>query len=268
LNLPHFGIRTAVLRHGSRTVLLTQWSQRLGNYLYFALHAFLEAQAGNDYRVLDSGLDPDWYECFPGLANYTTQKVRWFDKREHVPELFYQGYGSDFTPEDLTAFITTVLTPKLDPSPDRDTVTVNVRHGDYYASPEAIAKWGFDVSAYLRTALSLAEAKAPVEAVRLVSDDSDWAAGKLHEARPDLSVTEVVPGPPPNQLFALARSRRLILPNSTFSFWAAYMSELLHAPDEVEIYVPAMHARGVNDGRPWQHAPSWKAIPTRPAPDA
>ncbi len=265
--VPHFGIRNALLRHGRRKVLLTYPGLRLGNYLYFVLHAFLEARAGRDYRVLDTGLGSQWYETFPRLVDYTVQRPGPFDRREAIPELFYQRYGSDFNAADLTAFITSVLDTDLAPSSEDAIITVNVRRGDYYESSRRIATFGLDFGDYLRSALDLARSRAPVEAMRIVSDDNEWAASAVAQAAPELPIDEVIPGPPPNQLFALARSSRLILANSTFSYWGAYMSEVVHSPRGVDVYVPAHHARNLNGGEPWQHAPAWNAISTQPVSD-
>ena len=78
------------LRRGSRTVLLTPRSTRVGNLLYFWLHADIEAAAGRDLRVLrneifarhgyvfkDKELQKtfeamDWYKADPA---FTADKV-------------------------------------------------------------------------------------------------------------------------------------------------------------------------------------------------
>jgi hypothetical protein len=216
---------------------------------------------------LDTGLGSQWYETFPRLVDYTVQRPGPFDRREAIPKLFYQRYGFDFTTADLTEFISSVLDVDLEPASQSATITVNLRRGDYYESSRRIATLGFDVGDYLRSALALARSISPVEGMRLVSDDNEWAVGAVAQAVPELPIAEVIPGPPPNQLRALARSSRLILANSTFSYWGAYMSEVVHDPQHVEVYVPALHARNLNGGEPWQHAQAWHAVSTRPVPD-
>jgi hypothetical protein len=235
-------------------VLQTYAGLRIGNYLYFALHAFLESRDGHDYRVLDSGLDAEWLP-------------RIFDRTEPIPKLFYQQYGTDFGPSDLAAFVQSIMGALPRVAVDRDTVTVNVRRGDYYSSVERINEFGFDVAQYVNLALARAESHRPIAALQIVSDDSAWTSHMLRVIRPDLTVSDVVRGGPLLHFAALANSPRLVLANSTFSYWGAYVSEVLNGAEGVEIYAPDLHSRLVQNGQPWQHAPSWTALPTLPVAD-
>ena len=109
---PRPGIRTALIRRGGRSVLVTYPGLRLGNYLYFALHAWRTVREGRDYRVLDTGLGNTWYSHFPGLRDVMVDRIRPFDRREVIPPLFYQHYGADFDDRDLHEFVSTVLAIK------------------------------------------------------------------------------------------------------------------------------------------------------------
>jgi hypothetical protein len=263
---PRPGLRTALIRRGSRRVLMTYPGLRIGNYLYFALHAFLAQRNGQDYRVLDTGLGEVWYERFPKLEGLMVDRVRAHDRREFIPPLFHQNYGADFDDTDLTSFTKSVLEISTGQQFEPTSITVNVRRGDYYESPQRRHEFAFDVVHYLNAAIGRAQAHHPVSSVKLISDDPAWAAAAFADARPDMKCTEIVPGPPDHQLLALARSPRLILANSTFSYWGAYLSAVASSPEPTEVYVPDMHDRTVMGGRAWQHAPSWTAIETHETP--
>jgi hypothetical protein len=261
------GVPARFLRRGSRTVLQTYAGLRIGNYLYFALHAFLESRGGRDYRVLDSGLDSDWLTLLPGLSRFLVQRPRIFDRTEHIPQLFYQQYGTDFGSGDLAAFVRSTMGALPRVAADFETVTVNVRRGDYYSSAGRINEFGFDVAQYVSLALAHAESQRPIAALKVVSDDSAWTSHMLSVIRPDLVVAEVVNGRPVHHFAALANSPRLVLANSTFSYWGAYVSEVFNGAEGVEIYAPDLHSRLVLNGQPWQHAPSWTELPTVPVAD-
>ncbi len=255
-------LRTRFVRRGKRTVLGTYPGLRLGNYLYFALQAHIAAHGGREYRVLDTGLGEEWYAAFPALRGLTVERIRVFDRREHIPPRFYQAYGEDFTQDELARFVLEVLQPPALPSFAAGTVTVNVRRGDYYVSPERTRDFGFDIPHYLTAALELAEAQAPVDRVVVVSDDVAWAAQAVAAARPDLGQRELVHGSAVDHFMALARSPRLILANSTFSYWGAYVSDALHA--HASVHVPDFHSRSATDAGAWQHAPWWTPVSTLP----
>ena len=248
-------------------MLVTYPGLRMGNYLYFALHAWKEVLKGRDYRVLDTGLDAYWYEHFPALRDLMVDRIRTFDRREHIPPLFYQEYGEDFDESDISGFAASILrlpTPALF---DSDTVTVNVRRGDYYESAARRDELGFDVPDYLKRALTRAGAEREIKSCRVVSDDLEWAARAVACARPGLPISELVIGPPIDHFIALARSARLVLANSSFSYWGAYVSTVLHAPRQISVYAPDLSTRAKLGGRAWQLAPWWKTVPTRRARD-
>jgi hypothetical protein len=255
-------LRTRLVRHGKRTVLGTYPGLRLGNYLYFFLHAYASALRGSEYRVLDTGLAEEWYAAFPALRGLSVNRTRIYDQREHIPPLFYQAYGQDFTQDELTRFVRDILPIPGLLSFDPDTVTVNVRRGDYYQSPERSDEFGFDIPSYLTTAFGLAEARGPLNRVVVVSDDVEWAGRAVTAARPNLDHCELIHGSPVEQFLILARSPRLILANSTFSYWGAYLSDVIHG--QADVWAPDLHSRAAMAGRAWQHAPWWTTVATVP----
>ena len=268
------GIRT-FLRRGDRTVLVTYPGLRLGNYLYFALHANSEQQRGRDYRVVDSGLDPVWRTVFPSIESLVVDvdDVRFRDRREHIPACFYQAYGHDFSHAELEAFIRAYLLPHVSVpdaprTADGGAVTVNVRRGDYYSDPGFRQNFGFDLETYLAQALSEVEAARPITAITVVSDEPEWcvrALGEVMAGRP-WEIRPQPAGDPVQDFLTVARSARLVITNSTFSYWAAYVSKVLHGDRQLGVWAPDFHSRAMNGGRPWQHDPGWHAVDVATSP--
>ena len=138
------------------TVLETYPGLRIGNYLYFALHAHQRRSGRSRLRILDSGLDGAWLEAFPRLVDLmaTPLQARWWP-RNSIPPSFLQEFGAHFTGAALDEFVGSVLIASSalaeaveDDVPD---LVVNVRRGDY-TEPEFINLYGFDIADYVRRA--------------------------------------------------------------------------------------------------------------------
>jgi hypothetical protein len=119
---------------------------------------------------------------------------------------------------------------------------------------------------YVRVAVELAAEMKPVRSILLVSDDLDWCRlklGRLSEVAPlrfppaGASVIE--------QLALLATARRLVLANSTFSYWGGYLSNRVQVghgggPNYADVIAPRFHNRQVRGGAAWQHDPRWSVV--------
>jgi hypothetical protein len=251
------------LRKGS--VLLTYPGLGVGNYLYFLLAAYADSVAGAPARVLDSGLDPAWRAALPRLEPLLAgpEDLAWRRAR-YIPPSFLQAYGVDFSSAELQRFVREVMLPTLPlpvgPTPD---VVVNVRRGDYYADPAFRRLYGFDVVDYVHRALDeLATVTTPAW-LSVVSDDPAWCAEQL-AGLADRADRVTFGAQTPGSLgdfVEVAAARALVLPNSTFSYWAGYVSGFVHGDDHVGTWVPDLHQRNIDDGRPWQHDPRWRTLP-------
>ena len=261
-----------VLGH-RRSVLMTYPGLRIGNVLYFALRAFSEQERGCDYRVLDPNPDNDWAPGFPRLASLLLppRELRVLDQRVDLVESFFQGFGTDFSREELEHFIRTILLtgPALKNLMDgcredeAPSVTVNVRRGDYYDNPDFKALFGFDVQSYVLAAISEVErTTGPLASVLVVSDWIDWCREHLSwlgDHAPTLRFEGSENGTQSN-LRRIAEARRLIITNSTFSYWGAYLSNVVHGDGHGGVWVPSLHSRAIAGGQAWQHDPRWKVL--------
>lgn len=257
------------LRHGRRSVVMTTEGHRLGNLLYLWMYCHSGRARGRDVRTLANSHTPPWDDLWElterGLV-VSREAMRVWDRREEVPERLHQRWGRDFTREDLDGFARDVLVQGrfaglVEPGPG--TLTVNVRRGDYYANPDYRALFAFDYPGYLEAALDLSLSRdGQPDDVRVVSDDPSWCREHLRALDRFGDRVEFLDNDPLHDLAALASSARLVLSNSTFSYWGAYLASIVHAgtPSGARVVAPAFHRRDLDGGRAWQLDPRWTAL--------
>ncbi|MCF6376281.1 alpha-1,2-fucosyltransferase [Nocardioides KLBMP 9356] len=237
----------------------------MGNLLYFWLHADIQAAAGRDVRVLHNAHVAAWDPIWPELRpRFGADVVRRTDRLLNVPPTHFQQFGRDFSRSELDAFVRTrLLTPEfisLAPDPDPNLLVVNVRRGDYYSNDEYRARYAMDIARYVRRAVDLAAARASISHVAIVSDDPRWCLDHL-DFLGGLGPVRIVSGDPADHLAFLSSARHLVLANSTFSYWGAYLAGV--RSDSPTVVAPAFHAVDINDGYAWQLDPIWHMIDTR-----
>ncbi len=102
-----------------------------------------------------------------------------------------------------------------------DGITIHVRRGDMWQNPESRKVHGYLEFAYYESALNLMPSNLPI---RIVSDSTKLARDLFKNCKKEIQFIET------NSdvlldFNLLAESRYLIVANSTFSWWAAYLSE-------------------------------------------
>ena len=262
----------AVLTRRHRSVLMSYPGLRMGNVLYFALQAGIRRKAGEDFRILESGSGAGWLEAFPSLNPYMlpSSQLRFSDRRVGLPPLFFQEWGIDFTQADLESFIQSAILSAPAWREWREGcglrgegVTINVRRGDYYSNPDFRKVYGFDVERYVHRVIDhIRDERGQLGPVNVVSDDPQWCRQHLNWLSNQSSSLTFM-GPESGVLsnfFSIAASRTLLITNSTFSYWASYVSNEIYGDNRSQVWVPSLHSRAVRDGRPWQHDPAWRAI--------
>ncbi len=247
-----------------RTIYWTPQSGRgFGNYLYYWLIADAQQRMGVDYRVLHAPSMDRWLTLLPSIQHTLTipaKHVAWNDKRETRPA---QRFGVDFTRDQLEVFIENHLSHSdllAGERPHQDSLTINIRRGDYYNVPHIRTNYGFNLEAYLDLALERATNNGEVAAIQVVSDDINWCKTTIGPTLGGIAPTEyIIPSSAENDFRVVANSARIIGTNSTFTYWAGYVSNFLYGARS-HVVMPDFHARHINEGRAWQLDPDWDIV--------
>lgn len=284
-SLPDFGkFKSRVLdsvRRGPNEVNWTPPALGFGNHLYMWLHAWKRQQAGVKSCVLIHKSMEPWLSTFPELRRLSVSRrdVGFFDRRFISSG---QSFGTEFSELELQGFISSCLLEstsfKAELSRARQglagrSLVVNVRRGDYYSVPEFCTIYGMNIESFVQEAVSRVAAEIDITGVRVVSDDPKWCRdnlGVLNDYGPvDYGTEERTPL---RDLATLAAADTLILANSTFSYWGAYINNVLRsAQSPCNVWAPAFHGRHpashsryVGEGLAWQLDPNWNVIDDLP----
>lgn len=259
-----------LVRRGPRTVLWPSELVNFGNLLYLWLQAARRQWAGEDVRVRATAPASKWRAAFPEIWDHLVlpgADVRFSDLREHGD---FQRLGRDYDRAAVQRFCTDyvndapgVVSFQREADDfrvqDTSTIVVNVRRGDYYSNPEINARYGFDVLGYLSEALR----RLPVggiERVHLISDDLSWCRTNLASPVASLGaqLTAASNVDPIRDFALLTMSRRLIITNSTFSYWGAYAASTRFADSLV--VAPRFHTRDWLGGASCHLLPEWNVV--------
>lgn len=248
-----------------------------GNHALAWFWAWRGAVHGQERRVLRTDAMEPWLDLFPAARELTLARrdVRLRDARPRpwtIPSDRGAGeFQQDWTREELTDFVDEVLLSSpafhlllCQTSMGADTLVVNVRRGDYY-DPEHVDQWGFDIVAYLSQVVPRAVAQRPTRRVHVVSDGMDWCREHLSWLGDHVDeVTWADPSHSAQQHFAtICGAPRLVVTNSTFSYWGGYVGDVLHGRGH-EVWAPRFFNRHQNDGRSWLLAENWNVVETIP----
>lgn len=257
----------SLVRRGHRTVILPPPAVNFGNFLYLWLQAHRAQQNGRDVVVARVPRMDPWLELLPYVTDRLVipqTEMSFFDRRDLSS---HQCWGADYIPSDVQRFVRdALLGSRLDlRAAERGDghIVVNIRRGDYY-SPKFASRFAFNIPPYLEVALARSIAVGgPAESVHVVSDDIAWCRAHLEtlfSAR-GLHVTYQPPDSGPvGDFAALAGARRLILTNSTFSYWGAHVSNTLFRDNAEQVVVPLFHDRLVWEGEAYQLNPAWTVV--------
>ncbi|WP_303966453.1 alpha-1,2-fucosyltransferase [Rothia mucilaginosa] len=237
-----------MLRRGNKIILLSPKIARGGNWLYFWAQAAALRHHGKDKASLLYGPGMDaWIEEFPRLNAITARDADYgfFTRRSGY---FPSDIETDIGEEDLHYFVREYILPserfskRLEQAEDfidEKTLVINVRRGDYYSVPLIKKEFGLDTTTYVHEAVKHLQTIINPSKIIFVSDDLKWCRENLSQLSSIAPCSFEKMGPSMfDDLALIAHAPYLILTNTTFGYWGAYIGELL---DQKVVLSPGIH---------------------------
>ncbi len=161
------------------------------------------------------------YDNVLNRVNSQTRLIRGYFQRYVIVERVW--------PELLNAMSQSdVFRPALNASPKKQ-IAVHLRYGDYASNPRSRAYHGLTLPEYYASATSYLESQKCYEKIVIVSDDRVRAKGdflKFYDG--DLVVEASNGNNHYEDLTELASSAGLVISNSSFSWWSAWIAHRRH----------------------------------------
>ena len=134
--------------------------------------------------------------------------------------LYFSGYWQSFK---YTDAVRKELISFLDIDFAHSKIAVHIRRGDYVTNKNAATFHGtLDLSYYYEALIHL-RTQSSVTDVEVYSDDPDWV--KENFKIDGFTIKIVTPGEPLSDLKKMAKCSYFVIANSTYSWWAAYLSQ-------------------------------------------
>lgn len=253
------------VRRGRPIAWVPEW-MGLGNLLYMAKWAYDGQVHGEDRRVLlhpkrarEVGLFPEAADRFFVSRNevrFTDQRVMpWSGPRpKHPPRS---------NPGDDEGFIRSCLLPGSTVLDQRmlleGQMVVNVRRGDYFSVDAHRDEFGMDQKEYVRLAIRESiRAHGRPEGFVVISDGLDWCRTELGGILSEIAPTVYKDGDIAHDIAVIVHAPRLLITNSTFSYWGGYIGDVLQPGREV--IAPRFFSRAQDGGMATQLRPHWLVI--------
>ena len=259
-------VRDFVRRNGRGIAWSPEW-MNLGNLLYLGLWA---SRSDNRFVLAHARHEPA-LSLFPHLRErlfISPSETRFTDQRlmpwTAASRLTHGAFDSPDGVEDFVREMILVDTPLLNQEINLDdTLVVNVRRGDYYSVPKNQAEFGMDQASYIHLAATMSvETLGTPSRIVVISDDIPWCRANLDRTLQALAKVEYLDGPLIHDLRMLIHAPRLVIPNSTFSYWGAYIGDTINP--ERQVIAPWLFSRHRNGGAADQLLPHWKVIEDLP----
>ena len=212
-----------------------------------------------------------WTEEFPKLASITapSSEYKFFTRRSGY---FPTDIEKDISEEDLHFFIREYLLSsesfskrlaRMQNVVDESSLVINIRRGDYYSVPQINEIFGIDTVTYVEEALKKLQETVTPSKIIFVSDDLQWCEENLsHLNSVAPCIFEKQGSGMFDDLALVASAPYLILTNTTFGYWGAYIGELLaqkivFSPDIHQLLPKDAH---IYQRRPKMHRTHWVAV--------
>jgi hypothetical protein len=254
----------------STEVIITPKGARWGNLLYFFLRAHIFQQHGKSLKVLYTQHMDELLLYFPDLRQYVIKEddVKFYHKKD-ASNNFYQVFGKDFSEKQLNNFIKENIVVsefvesflQTKPKPTINVLTINIRRGDFYEKGNP-SLYGFDQIGFIKHTFNNYLKDKKWDQINILSDNMQWCRENfdfLKEYSNNLYFPVLKEYPIILSFLWVANSKNLILSNSTFSFWAAYLSNYIHQSQK-NTYCPIFGSRRLKKTDLYQFNPKWKMI--------
>lgn len=145
-------------------------------------------------------------------------------------------------------------------SSDREHLTIHVRRGDYISKPKNISRYGILSAGYYLDAVSYLATKCDFQSIVIVSDDprAAWDSIGVHLEHHSHLKVEMGVGTLVEDFCTLASSRGVVISNSTFSWWGAWMASVLR---DAAVALPAPWYLDDSGSATALSNPGWFQIP-------
>lgn len=255
-----------LLRRGEKFILLSYPIYRGGNWLYLWAYAATLRHRGTDKASLLYGPGMEaWTTEFPKLASITasSSEYTFFTRRSGY---FPKDIEKDIGEEDLHFFVREYLLSseafskrlaRMQNLVDENSFVINIRRGDYYSVPQINEVFGIDTVTYVEQALKKLQETVTPSKIIFVSDDLQWCAENLsHLNSVAPCIFEKQGSGMFDDLALVASAPYLILTNTTFGYWGAYIGELLA---QKLVLSPGIH-QVIPESRPKMHRTHWVTV--------
>ena len=231
----------------SKNILIMPDGVRFGNHLYYLLNCYTQK---NTY-VLEHPHLEKWLEIFPMLKTLVVEKKKInlldFKKKDYN---FHQKYGEDFSPIDLHNFIKEKINPNFNTQSytnSDDKLTIHIRIGDYYSNKANEDKYGYSQINYLKYIITSEKYFSffnNISEIVIISDNQKWCKENLDFLKTKVTKVTISDefNDPYISFLSICSSKNLIITNSTFSYWGAYISNFLFN-NEDRVIAPEFHSR-------------------------
>ncbi|WP_300673865.1 alpha-1,2-fucosyltransferase [Soonwooa sp.] len=258
------------LNRNPQQIIITPKGARWGNLLYFFLRAYIYKENKHSLKLLYTEHMKELLELFPALEAFVIHEndVAFYHKKD-ASNQFFQVFGKDFSKEQLNAFIekylinSTAFTKVYDliERPSNNTMTINIRRGDFYENKQG-SIYGYDQIGFLKHVFDKYLNKQYFDKIIIISDNMEWCQQNfsfLEKYSPTVEYPKFSQNSIQESFCWITKASNLILSNSTFSFWGAYISNYLQH-NESKTYCPIFGSRRIINTDLYQFNPEWNMI--------
>jgi len=143
---------------------------------------------------------------------------------------------------------------------DREHLAVHARYGDYVSKPKNVSRYGVLSAEYYLDAVSHLAKKCEFHSIVIVSDEPKvaWESIGVHLKRHSKLDVDMGVGTLVDDFCTLASSRGVVMSNSTFSWWGAWLASILR---DAAVALPVPWYLDLSGGTPGLVNPRWFQIP-------